>query len=67
LGNYEITGIEISGKKVTGEYTFFQTGAGHTQRKYVRYKNSKKGRTINFMEISEDNPSATTRQCAKLL
>lgn len=57
LGNHEITRIEINDKKVTGEYTFIQTGAGHTQGKYVRYKNSKTGKSINFMEISEDNPS----------
>jgi len=57
LGNHEITRLEINDKKITGDYVFFQTGAGHTQGKYVRYKSAKTGKTINFMEISEDNPS----------
>lgn len=62
LGNYEITRIEINDKKVTGEYTFIRTGAGHTQGKYVIYKNTKTGKSINFTEISEDNPSCEIRK-----
>jgi hypothetical protein len=57
LGNYEISRIEIKDKKVTGEYIFFHTGAGHTQGKYVIYKNAKTGKATLFMEIPDDNPS----------
>jgi len=57
LGNYEISRIEINNKKVTGEYIFYQTGAGHTQGKYVKYINEKTGKTTSFMETDADDPS----------
>ena len=57
LGNYEISRIEISKNKVTGEYIFVQTGAGNTQGKYVKYINYKTGKSMTFMAIGDDDPS----------
>jgi hypothetical protein len=57
LGNYEISRIEISKNKVTGEYVVIQTGAGIRQGKYVKYTNFKTGRSMIFMATGEDDPS----------
>lgn len=54
LGNYEISRIEISDKKVAGEYVFVQTGAGITQGKFVKYKNAKTGKVVTFQSIGDD-------------
>ena len=58
LGNYEISRIEISDKKVTGEYVFVQSGAGITQGKFVKYKNAKTGKVVTFQSAGDD-PSCT--------
>lgn len=57
LGNYEDTRIEIVGLKVTGEYTFAQTGAGNTQGKYVRYTSAKTGKSVTFQHTGDDDSS----------
>jgi hypothetical protein len=61
LGNYEISRIEISDKKVAGEYVFAQTGAGIAQGKYVTYKNSKTGKVVTFQHTGDDDPACKIR------
>ena len=57
LGNYEDFRIEIVGAKVTGEYTFGQTGAGNRQGKYVRYTSAKTGKSVIFQHTGDDDDS----------
>lgn len=55
LGNYEISRIEIINKKIAGEYTFVQTGAGHLQGRYVKYTNAKTGKSVTFQHTGDDD------------
>lgn len=57
LGNYEISRIEVNDRKVTGEYVFVQAGAGNAQGKYVKYKNTKTGKSTIFMHTGDGDPS----------
>ena len=54
LGNYETSRVEISEKKVGGEYVFAQTGAGITQGKYVKYRSAKTGKVVTFQYAGDD-------------
>lgn len=58
LGNDEISRIEISAKKVAGEYVFTQSGAGVTQGRYVKYKSAKTGKAVTF-QFSGADPYCT--------
>lgn len=53
LGNYELTRVELVGKKVTGEYVFVQTGAGNRQGSYVTYKSAKFPKPILLQRTGE--------------
>jgi hypothetical protein len=57
LGNYEDIRTEIVRTKVTGEYTFVQTGAGVRQGKYVRYTNAKTGKSVTFQYAGNNDGS----------
>lgn len=56
LGNYELTRVEVVGRKVTGEYVFVQTGAGIRQGRYVTYKSAKYPKPILLQEGYENDP-----------
>lgn len=57
LGNYEEYRTEIVGKKVTGEYMFVQTGAGHRQGRYVRYTSAKTAKSVIFQYVGNNDGS----------
>ncbi|WBS04828.1 hypothetical protein OU994_11400 [Pseudoduganella sp. SL102] len=58
LGNYEDTRIEILGNRVTGEYKFIQTGAGHRQGRYVRYTSAKNVKPVIFHHTGSDDDTS---------
>jgi hypothetical protein len=52
LGNQKTRRAEIINEKVTGEYDFFQVGAGSRAGKYIEYKNIKNGKITVFQYFS---------------
>lgn len=55
LGNYELTRVEVVGKKLTGEYVFTQTGAGNRQGRFVKYKSARFPKPIVLQHTGEDD------------
>jgi hypothetical protein len=54
LGNYELTRVEVLNGRVSGEYVFFQTGAGIRQGRGVAYRKSKTSKPVLFQYTSSE-------------